>query len=319
MLKKLFKKQREALDYFFTHLDIGQCEKVFAEILRCSGIIFFTGVGKSGYVAQKVAATMMSTGTKALYLSPIDALHGDLGVLSGQDLLIIFSKSGETEELLQLLPSVRNKGARVVALTSNVGSRLARAVDLTVELPCHSELCPFDLAPTTSTEIQLLIGDVFAISLMETKGFSLHAFAENHPGGRIGKRVSIKVKDLMLDVSRAPFCFPHDTLESVLVDFSDKRCGCLVVIDEERRLKGIFTDGDLRRALQMKGEKVLQESLENLMVPTPKAIDADALAWEAMKLMEEDQKHPVTVLPVLENQSKVVGLIKMHDIIQAGI
>lgn len=319
MIKKLFDKQREAISYFYSHLDPIQCERVFNELSRCSGVIFFTGVGKSGYIAQKTAATMMSTGTKALYISPIDALHGDLGMVSSQDLLVIFSKSGETEELLHLLPPVRNKGAKIIALCSNSTSRLVKGADFSLELPCAEELCPYDLAPTTSTSIQLLAGDVLAISLMQAKGFSVEAYAENHPAGRIGKRASIRVKDLMLDFGKTPLCYAHQCLQDVLVDFSDKRCGCLVVIDENKQLKGIFTDGDLRRALQAKGELVLKETLGNLMKPSPKSIQSDALAWDALKLMESDQKHPVMVLPVVAEEKTVVGLIKMHDLIQAGI
>lgn len=318
MLKDLFERQRAYLEYFFQHLKIEHCEAIFEYFEKCQGVIFFTGIGKSGYVAQKIAATMMSTGTKALYLSPIDALHGDLGMVSDKDILVIFSKSGETEELLQLLPSVRNKGALIIAVTSNCNSSLVKGAALFVELPCRSELCPFDLAPTTSTEIQLLFGDVMAIGLMQKKGFGADKFAQNHPHGQIGRRLTLRVKDLMLDKALTPLCFAQDKLQDVLNDFSNKRCGCLVVIDSEKKLKGIFTDGDLRRALQAKGEQVLKESVGNLMTSSPKSIDSTALAWDAMKLMEADQKHPVMVLPVIEGE-RVVGLIKMHDIIQAGI
>lgn len=319
MLKDLFQKQRSYLNAFYEKLDLKQCEIFCNEMKNCEGVLFFTGIGKSGFVAQKIAGTMMSTGTKSLYLPPIDALHGDIGMVSGKDCLIVLSKSGETEELLHLLPSIRNKGAKIFVITSTRSSQLVKAADFFIELPCVSELCPFDLAPTISTEVQLLFGDVLAIFLMQKKGFSLEKYAENHPAGMIGKRASIKVRDLMLDSNKSPFCSPEDTLEKVLVDFSNKRCGCLVVIDNERRLKGIFTDGDLRRALQAKGEKVLKESLGKLMTPSPKSINADSPAWEAMKLMEADQKHPVMVLPVLEKEDRVVGLIKMHDIIQAGL
>jgi arabinose-5-phosphate isomerase len=318
MLKNLFHKQKEYLEYFFAHFDYEMAEKLFSEIQKSQGVLFFTGVGKSGFVAQKIAATMMSTGTKAFYLPPIDALHGDLAMVSKNDMVILFSKSGETEELLQLLPFLRKVGAKIVAITSNSGSRLNKGADIAIDLPCVAELCPFDLAPTISTEIQLLFGDVLAIALMQEKGFSIENFAQNHPAGRIGKRASLKVRDLMLDREKAPLCRPHDKLEDVLADFSDKRCGCLVVIDEKSRLKGIFTDGDLRRALQAKGEHVLKESLERLMSPAPKHISTEESAWEAMKLMESDQKHPITVLPVLD-QDEVVGLIKMHDLIQAGL
>lgn len=317
-MKELFGKQKIYLDHFFNHLDVNQCDAFCKEIKKCEGVIFFTGVGKSGFVSQKIATTMMSTGTKALYLSPIDALHGDIGMISSKDILVILSKSGETEELLHLLPSIRNKGAKIFAAVSNKNSRLAHAVDVSIELPCLSELCPFDLAPTISTEIQLLFGDVLTIALMQEKGFSIEQYAENHPAGRIGKRATLKVKDLMLDLNNMPLCKPIHTLEEVLADFSSKKCGCLVVTDDEMKLKGIFTDGDLRRALQNKGEKVLKECLDKLMIPKPKSINKDSLAWDALKLMEADHKHPIMVLPVVD-QNRVVGLIKMHDIIQAGI
>ncbi len=231
---------------------------------------------------------------------------------------MILSKSGETEELLELLPFIRNKGAQIVAIISDGNSRLAKGADFSLVLPCESELCPFDLAPTISTEVQLLFGDVLTIGLMETKGFSLNQYAENHTGGHIGRRSSLLVRDLMLDKERTPICLSEDRLEEVLVDFSDKRCGCLIVIDEKRSLKGIFTDGDLRRALQKKGEKVLKESIGSLMTSAPKSIESKELAWDAMQLMESDQKHPVMVLPVVEKE-EVVGIIKMHDLIQAGL
>jgi arabinose-5-phosphate isomerase len=318
MLKELFAKQKESLETFFSEIEAGPCERLVEEVLTCKGVVFFTGIGKSGFIAQKIASTMMSTGTKASFLSPIDALHGDLGMISKLDLAVILSKSGETDELLELLPFVRSRGARLVAITSNPQSRLAKGVDFSIALPCPSELCPFDLAPTISTEVQLLFGDVLTVAVMRAKGFTLDQYAANHPGGRIGRRASLKVRQMMLDKERTPLCFAEDRLQEVLVDFSNKRCGCLIVIDEQKRLRGIFTDGDLRRALQAKGEKVLQEKIGNLMTRTPKAIDADALAWDAMKLMEADQNHPIMVLPVLE-KSEVVGIIKMHDLIQAGV
>lgn len=320
MLKELFTKQRRSLEYFFERLDSAQCNHFTQAVLACKGVLFFTGIGKSGFIAQKIAATMMSTGTKALFLPPIDALHGDLGMVSKDDGVLIFSKSGETDELLHLLPPLRNKGASLFALTSNPESRLAKGVDFLVTLPCEQELCPFNLAPTLSTTVQLLFGDALTIALMQSKGFRLVDYADNHPGGHIGRRITVKVKDLMLDKEKAPLCFPHHKLEDVLTEFTDKRCGCLIVTDEKSRLKGIFTDGDLRRALQAKGEKVLKDVVGELMTSSPRTIDKEALAWEALNLMESDQKHPITVLPVVDRErQEVVGIIKMHDLIQAGI
>lgn len=318
ILTKLFLKQKAQLDFFFKHLDHSACDRVMQEILKCEGILFLTGIGKSGHIAQKIAATMMSTGTKAFFLSPIDALHGDLGMISNHDLVLIFSKTGETEELLQILPFLRSKEAKIGGILSNKQSRLAKGVDFFVELPCEGELCPFDLAPTISAEIQLIFGDALAIGLMEAKDFSLDQYAKNHPGGVIGRRSALLVRDLMLHKEKTPICFTQSLLEEALIDFSSKRCGCLIVIDEKKQLKGIFTDGDLRRALQVKGERVLKESLGSLMTPAPKSIEASALAWHAMKVMESDQNAPVMVLPVVE-KGEVIGILKLHDLIQAGL
>ena len=172
MLRDLFAEQRKLLDHFFDHLDHNSCEALLDKILCSSGVVFWTGIGKSGFVAQKIAATMMSTGTKAFFLPPIDALHGDVGMVSDQDIVIILSKSGETDELLQLLPSLRAKKAEIVAVSSSKNSRIVKAADQAVILPCEHELCPYDLAPTISTEVQLLFGDALAIALMKKKKFS---------------------------------------------------------------------------------------------------------------------------------------------------
>lgn len=319
MLNELLNKQKQYLDFFFAHFERAVCESFVEELVMTPGNLYFTGVGKSGFIAQKIAATLLSTGTKAFFLSPVDALHGDLGMVGRNDWVVILSKSGETDELLHLLPSIRNKGAKIASVTSNSESRLAKGGDRLIYLPCENELCPFDLAPTTSTVIQLLFGDLLAVALMEKKGFSLNEFAENHPGGRIGRRSSLRVSDLMLNKEATPLCFAENRLEETLIDFTNKRCGCLIVIDSKSQLKGIFTDGDLRRALQNKGESVLKERIGDLMTQVPKAIDLSALAWDAMKLMESDQKHPVMVLPVVDNEKEVVGIIKMHDLIQAGL
>jgi len=318
MLSKLFQEERKYLDYFFDHLDMEAAEIILQAFLSCTGVIFFTGVGKSGIIAQKIAVTLISTGTKAIYLPPTDALHGDLGIVTQKDLFVLISKSGESDELLQLVPNLRNKGACLVALVSNADSRLAKACDLVVNLPLERELCPFDMVPTTSTEIQLIFGDVLAIALMRAKSFSLHDFAKNHPAGRLGKRMTVLVKDLMLSGSAIPLCHRSDKLFDVLVELSNKRCGCLLIIDEHYHLEGIFTDGDLRRALQTQGADLLEAKLETLMTKSPKRIQSTALAWEAMKLMESDQKHPVMVLPVMEKE-KVVGIIKLHDLVQSGL
>jgi len=315
MIAKLLQQQKAHIDYFYQQVDEESLEETFAVIAQCKGVLFVTGVGKSGFVAQKIAATMMSTGSKAFFLPPLDALHGDLGMVTEEDAVLILSKSGQTEELLQLLPFIRNKGAMTVGFTSKERSRLALGCDHHIYLPCEQELCPFDLAPTTSTELQLVVGDLLSVYLMEQKQFSLDEYAKNHPGGSIGRRATVRVADLMQE---PPLCELDQRLEEILAEFTKRRCGCMVVVNKKRELQGIFTDGDLRRALQQRGESVLQERLGDLMTKTARTTSAKTLAVDAMKKMESDQKHPIMVLPVVDDK-EVVGLLKMHDIIQSGL
>lgn len=262
---------------------------------------------------------MTSTGSKAFYLSPTNALHGDIGIINEHDIFVMLSKSGETDELLNLVPYLRNKHVKIVAIVSSPASRLAKASDFTITLPMEKELCPFDLAPTTSTAIQMIFGDVLTVALMRMHNFSLDQYALNHPAGRIGKRVTVKVQDLMLKGSSVPLCKPDSKLVESLVELSNKRCGCLLIVNEEMTLQGIFTDGDLRRALQKHGAVALERPICELMSPKPRFIDSKKLAWEAMQQMEADQKNAITCMPVLDENRKVLGLIRLHDIIQSGI
>ena len=319
MLKDLIRKEREYLDQFFDQLDVPALDKAIEMLRVCSGVIFFSGVGKSGLIAKKIAMTMTSTGTRALYISPTDALHGDIGIVTDQDVFVLLSKSGESDELLNLIPSLRNKGAKLIAMVSNPRSRLAQAADLTVILHVEKELCPFDMAPTISTTAQMIVGDLLAIALMQLKAFSQDQFVQNHPAGRIGKRITMKVQDLMVQGISLPICKPTDKLVEVLVELSNKRCGCILITDSNQQMQGIFTDGDLRRALQNKGADVLHTPMKDLMTVSAKYIGPHQLAWEAMQIMEADQKKAITVLPVLQDGKKVVGLIKLHDILQSGL
>jgi arabinose-5-phosphate isomerase len=317
-LEELCKRQREYVNFFFDNLDLDVVKENVNLFLQCKGVIFFSGVGKSGFVAQKLATTMTSTGTKAMFLAPTDALHGDLGMLGPDDLFVVISKSGETDELFNLLPFVRNKGTKIISWVSNPNSRLGKAASLMVHLPLRRELCPFDLAPMTSAGIQMIFGDILAAEIMELRGFSLTEYAKNHPAGRIGKRIICKVKDLMLVGNNLPVCSAEEKLLNVVVELSDKRCGCLLITDKENYLLGIFTDGDLGRSLKNHGPEVLHTKISDLMITTPKTIESEKLAWDAMKLMESHAKKEITVLPVVDS-GKVVGLIKMHDILQSGI
>jgi arabinose-5-phosphate isomerase len=319
MLKHLFQKAHQALDTFFNTVHVADAEKLLDMLAACSGVIHFTGVGKSGLVAKKIAVTMTSCGTRATFISPMDALHGDLGIVRPEDLVIIFSKSGESDELLALVPALRNKGVKIASIVCAQHCRLAKASDFTFYVAPQPELCPFGMAPTTSTITQMLIGDVLTIGLMERKKFTLDEYATNHPAGQIGKRTTMRVEDLMVKGVNIPSCSPDSKLVDTLVELSKKRCGCVLVADKNQKLLGIFTDGDLRRALQDKGGSILEHLMHELMTKAAKTIGPKDLAWKAMQVMEGDQKNAITVLPVLDHEDKIVGLIKLHDIIQSGV
>ena len=268
MLKDLFEEYQRNLNYFFEHVEVSKAKEIFDLFLKCEGILIFTGVGKSGIIAEKLAMTMISTGTKALYLPPMNALHGDIGIMTEKDVLIYISKSGESEELLRLIPFAQRKGAKTVAWVSSPHSKLLLDSDLGISLPLNKELCPFDLAPTTSTSIQLIFGDVLSVALMKAKKFSLDEFALNHPAGTIGKKITLTVEDLMLQGEGLPLCNPNERLRDAIVTLTDKKCGCLLIVDNRQNLKGIFTDGDIRRALQKDPAAILEKTMEELMTPT---------------------------------------------------
>jgi arabinose-5-phosphate isomerase len=318
MIKKILDQQLQYTKHYFDSLNLPEVEKFVDLLFDCKGTLFFSGIGKSGLVAKKIAVTMVSTGTRASYISPTDAVHGDLGMLSPQDIFVILSKSGETDELIRLLPAIRNKNATVVAIVCNPKSRLGSGCHHSIVLPCERELCPFDMAPTTSTTAQIMFGDLLTIALMQRKEFGLAEYALNHPSGRIGKRITLKVKDLMLKGTSIPICFPSETLINVLTELSNKRCGCVFIVDKEERLLGIFMDGDLRRCLQKYGADILNAEIGSLMTQNPRSISPEALAWDALKLMEADPQCRISVLPVIAEE-KVQGLLHIHDIIQSGL
>lgn len=318
LVKSLLEKQRKSLESFFTELDLDAVQKVLDKLLACTGVVILSGVGKSGHIAQKISATFVSTGTRSMYLCPGNALHGDLGFATNQDVFLLFSKSGESQELLDLLPHIKKRNAFIIAVVSKLSSHLAEFSDLSVCLPFDEELCPFNLAPTTSTAVQLLFGDCLAVALMQYKGFTIGDFAANHPAGFLGRKITMKVADLMLQNASLPICKTEDRLIEVLHELSAKKCGCLLICDDQMRLEGVFTDGDLRRAIQTKGGEALEMKLSQLMTTSPLTTNPQLLAIHAAGQMEENPSRLVMALPVVE-EGKVVGLLRMHDIVQAGL
>ncbi|RZC52177.1 hypothetical protein C5167_020604 [Papaver somniferum] len=317
-LRVLFESQQKYLNYFFQNLDLSQTLTFTQTLLNSKGTIFFSGVGKSGFVSQKISQTLVSLGIRSSFLSPTDALHGDIGILSRSDILVLFSKSGNTEELMKLVPCAKAKGAYLISVTSYQGNLLSAVCDFNVHLPLERELCPFDLAPVTSTAIQMVFGDTVAIALMSAKNLSRDEYAANHPAGRIGKSLIFKVKDVMKKQEELPLCKEDDMIMDQLVELTSKGCGCLLVINEEHHLVGTFTDGDLRRTLKASGEGIFKLTVGQMCNRNPRIIDPEAMAVEAMQKMESPPS-PVQFLPVVNHQNVVIGIITLHGLVSAGL
>lgn len=317
-LRLLFAEQHRFMNFFFDNLEYGPLQAFSQACLDCTGVVCFTGVGKSGFIAQKITQTLVSTGTKAVFLSPTDALHGDIGIIGPDDLLVMFSKSGGTEELLRLVPYAKAKGAKLVSVTSVKGNKLEAACDMAIHLPLERELCPFDLAPVTSTAIQMLFGDTVAISLMLSRNLTKDQYAMNHPAGRIGKRLMLHVSDVMISGNALPIVRPDLKVVDTLVELSGKGCGCVLVTDSENKLLGTFTDGDLRRTLQNRGSSALQLEVSEVMSSSPSSTQANVKAVDAMQTMEKGARK-ITFLPVVSDTGSLEGLVTLHHLVGAGL
>jgi arabinose-5-phosphate isomerase len=283
---------------------------------RCRGKVVVTGVGKSGLICAKIAATLSSTGTPAFYLHSGDALHGDLGMVMPDDIIIAVSNSGETDEILKLLPHFKHHGLKLIVITGNPESTLAKAAQWVLNVRVNEEACPLGLAPTTSTTVALAMGDALAVVLLEQKGFNEAEFAMRHPGGMLGRKLLLRVEDLMFRGARLPLVRETTSIKIALFEITAKRLGVTGVTNEKDQLIGILTDGDLRRGLESKGE-ILSLEAKDLMTRNPKTIPAETLASEAVAVME---KFPITSLFVLEHETKKpVGIVHLHDLIKAGL
>ena len=285
-------------------------------IKRCKGKVVVTGVGKSGLICAKIAATLSSTGTPAFFLHSGDALHGDLGMVMAGDVVVAVSNSGETDEILKLLPHFKRHGLKLIVITGNPESTLAKAGAVVLDVRVKEEACPLGLAPTTSTTATLAMGDALAVVLLEQKGFNEADFAMRHPGGMLGRKLLLRVEDLMYRGERLPLVQEMTTVKDALFEITEKRLGVTGVINDKQQLVGVLTDGDLRRGLESKGQ-ILSLAARDLMTRNPKTIPAETLASEAVAVME---KFPITSLFVLEHETKKpVGIVHLHDLIKAGL
>jgi arabinose-5-phosphate isomerase len=287
----------------------GDFERAIQLLYDCRGRVIVTGMGKSGLICRKIAATLSSTGTAAWFLHPAEAIHGDLGAIREDDVVIALSHSGETEELLRLLESIRRIGARLIALTGHAGSTLARAADVTIDCGIAEEACPMNLVPTASTTAALAMGDALAMTLLVRKGFREEDFASLHPGGKLGWRL-MRVEHVMHAGDAAPIVRVSTPMPDVFHEMSSKRLGMTCVVDENGRLAGIFTDGDLRR-LMSRASNVLALSAGEVMTPNPITIQRELLAVEALRVMET---HKITSVVVVDGGRAVEGVVHLHDL-----
>jgi arabinose-5-phosphate isomerase len=284
-------------------------------MFHCSGRVVVTGMGKSGHIAGKIAATLASTGTPAFFVHPGEASHGDLGMITRQDVVLALSNSGETDEVLTILPIIKRLGVPLIAMTGNPHSTLAKLATSHINVSVEQEACPLGLAPTSSTTAALVMGDALAISLLEARGFTKDDFALSHPGGSLGKRLLVRVSDIMHIDDKLP-CVPQTaTIADALLEMTEKKLGMTAIVDATNKVAGIFTDGDLRRMLA-RNLDIHQTAIADVMTARCTVISPDILAAEAMRIMEQKR---INALLVVDDNQRAIGALNMHDLIRAGI
>jgi arabinose-5-phosphate isomerase len=316
---EVLKIAADALTTSAERLEPRQLERAIQLLANCRGKVVVAGVGKSGLVARKIASTLTSTGTAAVYLHPADALHGDLGIVTPMDVVVALSNSGETDELVAMLPHLKHRNVPIIAIVGGIKSTLARNADAVLDASVKQEACPLNLAPTTSTLVALAIGDALAATLIQVKGITSEDFALNHPAGRMGKRLTLRVSDLMHGGPDNPTVLPEASWIVIASTISKGGLGAVNVIDDAGRLVGIITDGDLRRSF----EKVKAVNLEKLtanqiMTKDPVVVAPNLLAYDALQLME-NRTSQIAVLPVVDDERTCLGLIRIHDIVRSGL
>ncbi len=284
-------------------------------MLACEGRIVVIGMGKSGHIGGKIAATLASTGSPAFFVHPGEASHGDLGMIMPKDVVMAFSNSGETDEILTILPLIKRIGVPLIALTGNPRSSLGSAADVHIDVSVEQEACPLGLAPTSSTTVSLVMGDALAVALLEQRGFTAEDFARSHPGGRLGRRLLLLIRDIMHSGTALPLVTAEVSLIDALMEMSRKGLGVVAVVDDRQQLQGVFTDGDLRRAVDQ-GVDIYHVRLAELMTRGGKSVGPDDLAAEALRLMET---YKINALLVVDENNIVVGALNMHDLLRAGV
>jgi arabinose-5-phosphate isomerase len=314
LAREVLRIESEAVLALVEHIDDAFFEALTL-ILNCAGRVIVCGIGKSGHVGRKIASTLASTGTPAFFVHPAEASHGDLGMIQSGDIVVAISNSGESGELLNILPFIKRRGAKLIAMTGKPQSTLARDSDISLYAGAAQEACPLNLAPTASTTAALALGDALAVALLDARGFGADDFARSHPGGALGQRLLTRVRDVMRTGDAIPVVSPDAAITEAINEISRAGIGMTVIVSPERKVLGIFTDGDLRRVIV--GQRDLKSStISDLMTKRPHCITPEKLAVEAVERME---KHKITQIPVVDENERLVGAFNMHDLFQARV
>lgn len=316
LAKQTLQKEADALSAAASRID-SEMERATDLILESRGMIVTTGIGKSGYIAQKIAGTLSGTGSPATYLHPVDALHGECGIVRSRDVILALSKSGETNEILALLTVLKATGCKSIALVGNINSSIAKMSDVVLDASVSEEACPLNLAPTSSALVAMALGDALAVCLMQKIGFTAIHFSKLHPSGSLGKKLLLRVDGVMHKQDAIPIVSPQDSVRQILFTLSSKAMGAVIVADENMKLLGIFTDGDLRRTLEKHGN-ILELPIGEIMTKNPIRVQNDDMAIKALDVME-NRRSQIAVLPVVDADETVVGIVRLHDLIRVGL
>ncbi|GMB01294.1 KpsF/GutQ family sugar-phosphate isomerase [Pelosinus sp. IPA-1] len=315
--KKVLAIEAKAIESLIPRIN-GQFTAAIDMILSCTGRVVVTGMGKSGHIGKKIAATLASTGTPAFFLHPAEGIHGDLGMVTADDVVLALSNSGETAEVVSIFPAIKRIGASIVVMSGCAESTMAKNADIFLDVAVEQEACPLGLAPTASTTASLAMGDALAVALLSERKFTPEDFAVFHPGGALGRRLLLTVENIMHSGEENPLVTLDKTVKEALFVITAKGLGVTNVVDEQGHLVGIITDGDIRRGLEQ-GHEFLDKKVDRLMTKTPRTITANKLAAQALRIMEKNHPRPITVLPVVDEQNKAIGIIHLTDLLRQGV
>ncbi len=315
--RKVLEIEAAAIESLIPRIN-GEFTRAVTMMLECKGRVIVTGMGKSGLIGKKIAATLASTGTPAFFLHPAEGIHGDLGMVTAADVVMAISSSGETAEVISIIPAIKRIGAPIIAMCGREQSTIARNADVFLDVRVEQEACPLGLAPTASTTAALAMGDALAVALLSVRNFTPEDFALFHPGGSLGRKLLLTVENIMHTGTDNPVVTLDKTVKEALFVITDKGLGATAVIDDNGRLVGIITDGDIRRGLE-RGHDFLDKTVDALMTKTPRTITPDKLAVHALNMMEKNRPTPITVLPVVDNENHAIGIIHLTDLLRQGV